>query len=387
MCGQSYFREKPSEQTIREARDIIARWSSSDLLDQISTLPKIPELRPPEPSTRVHDARPEPKTTPAVESKTVNAERSAPQPLKVDDSEESDRNETTSVAEISDSPNTADSSVTTIHIEPRAPKEPKTESSSVSELPETPGRVPPEQRKKLPRKPQQRTQRPRKQPVAAKDEGKNSMSRKLRIDSPGGEQSDLPQEPQTNTAGGRIQSNSSSGRRQRIDAGSPIPETVETGSRRARTQSPPRRRYIDEPHDSAVRGPHFEVTSQKRSNLTSITGQFLAYLGVLGLTVGTAMVIYGHFGGYSEYTPTGWLVTTVAQMMLFLGVINLVSGGMEQTNHDVSERMEYLGAQLMRIEQVTEEAMRGPKIPAGRYADPNAPIEEHDQAHAQLADD
>ena len=93
------------------------------------------------------------------------------------------------------------------------------------------------------------------------------------------------------------------------------------------------------------------------------------------------MVIYGHFGGYSQYTPTGWLVTTVAQMMLFLGVINLVSGGMEQTSTDVSQRMEYLGAQLMRIEQVTEEALRGPKIAAHRYADPDAAVEEHDHAH------
>ncbi|MCP4171499.1 MAG: hypothetical protein GY758_12075, partial [Fuerstiella sp.] len=129
---------------------------------------------------------------------------------------------------------------------------------------------------------------------------------------------------------------------------------------------------IDEPHGSAVRGPHFQVTVPRRSSITSITGQFLAYAGVLGLTIGTAMVIYGHFGGYSEYTPTGWLVTTVAQMMLFLGVINLVSGGIEQTNDDVSQRINVLGEQLRRIEQVTEEALRGPKIPAHRYVTPDA---------------
>lgn len=110
-----------------------------------------------------------------------------------------------------------------------------------------------------------------------------------------------------------------------------------------------------------------------------MTGQFLAYIGVLGLTVGTAMVIYGHFGGYSQYTPTGWLVTTVAQMLLFLGVINLVSGGIEQTNDDVSARINYLGEQLMRIEQVTEEALRGPRIPAHRYANPDASAEESER--------
>jgi hypothetical protein len=107
-----------------------------------------------------------------------------------------------------------------------------------------------------------------------------------------------------------------------------------------------------------------------------MTGQFLAYLGVLGLTIGTAMVIYGHFGGYSEYTPTGWLVTTVAQMLLFLGVINLVSGGIEQNNEDVSRRINTLGEQLLRIEQVTSEAMRGPKLPARLYADPETAAQE-----------
>lgn len=221
---------------------------------------------------------------------------------------------------------------------------------------------------------QTRASRPRKQPASAKDEGTKSMSRKFRIDTPGGERTEQPASEPKNVAGGKIQSNSKSGRRHRVDSGSSVSETLETGDRRTRTQGRPRRRYIDEPHDSVARGPHFQVTAPRRSNFTSVTGQFLAYVGVLGLTVGTAMVIYGHFGGYSEYTPTGWLVTTVAQMMLFLGVINLVSGGMEQTNSDVSQRMEYLGSQLMRIEQVAEEALRGPKISAQRYADPDAEV-------------
>lgn len=381
MCGQNYFREKPSEQTIREARDIIARWSSSDLLDQISTLPKIPDLRPsrPEPEEPDSEASAEPETEQMPDSKTANAERSEPGSLKPEDSWKSDAIDTTPSTDDTDSSETVDSSVSTIQVAPPLV------TSRAQETPEQDKDT--QHQRKLPRKSQTRTQRQRKLPAAALEEGTNSMSRKLRVDSPGGDQPELPADAPTNTAGGRIQSNSSTGRRHRIDSGSSIPETVETGSRRTRTQGPPRRRYIDDPHESVARGPHFEVTPQRRSNLTSITGQFLAYLGVLGLTVGTAMVIYGHFGGYSEYTPTGWLVTTVAQMMLFLGVINLVSGGMEQTNNDVSERMEYLGAQLMRIEQVTEEAMRGPKIPVSRYADPSAPMEEHDHAHAPLAED
>ena len=202
------------------------------------------------------------------------------------------------------------------------------------------------------------------------------MTKKFRIDTPGEDTGNVDAASTTNADEGRMKSNSGTGGgRYRIDTGEPVAETVETGSKRTRTQGPSRRRYIDEPHDSAIRGPHFQVMAPRRSNITTITGQFLAYAGVLGLTIGTAMVIYGHFGGYSNYTPTGWLVTTVAQMMLFLGVINLVSGGIEQTNDDVSQRISVLGEQLMRIEQVTEAALRGPIIPAHRYANPDAAVE------------
>lgn len=175
-----------------------------------------------------------------------------------------------------------------------------------------------------------------------------------------------------------------SGARFRIDAAESVQQLAETESSRPRTQGKPKQRYIDEPH-SALPGPHFQVSTPKRTNLTSMTGQFLAYLGVLGLTVGTAMVIYGHFGGYAEYTPTGWLVTTVAQMMLFLGVINLVSGGIEQNNEEVSRRINSLGEQLVRIEQVTEQALRGPKLPARMYADPEgfAAESSRESAHAE----
>lgn len=215
--------------------------------------------------------------------------------------------------------------------------------------------------------------------AAALNEGQKPVTRKFRVDRPGGEEIQPEQIVPTNVAGARIQSNSSSsGRRYRIDDGEPAEATLNTADRRVRTQHRPRQRYIDDAHESAVRGPHFQVTAPKRSNLTSMTGQFLAYLGVLGLTIGTAIVIYGHFGGYSDYTPTGWLVTTVAQMMLFLGVINLVSGGIEQTNDDVSARINTLGEQLMRIEQVTEQALRGPKISAQRYAQPDSEAAEHE---------
>lgn len=227
---------------------------------------------------------------------------------------------------------------------------------------------------------QPRPTRERKHPAQAEQKGSKPVSRKFRVDTPGGESQEAPEEAKANVAGARIQSNSpKGGRRHRVDSGTPLDETLSTGDSRVRTQNRPRRRYIDDAHEDAIRGPHFQVTAPKRSNLTSMTGHVLAYLGVLGLTVGTAIVICGHFLGYSDYTPTGWLVTTVAQMMLFLGVINLVSGGIDQTNVDVSNRINTLGEQLLRIEQVTEEALRGPKISARRYMGEEAEVEDRER--------
>ncbi len=221
-------------------------------------------------------------------------------------------------------------------------------------------------------------------PATTSSTGSENVNRKLRVDQPGGTNNapEAAQQAADFIASSvapetKIVSNAPKpGRRFRIDEAESVDSVTGTDGRRSRTQTLPKHRYIDDAHDSTMRGPHFEVTAPRRSNLTSATGQFLAYLGVLGLTVGTAMVIYGHFGGYSEYTPTGWLVTTVAQMLLFLGVINLVSGGIEQNNEDVSRRINTLGEQLIRIEQVTTDVLRGPKLSPRLYDDPNAEVEE-----------
>ncbi len=223
-------------------------------------------------------------------------------------------------------------------------------------------------------------------PVSESSAGSDTVTRKLRLDQTGGN-AETPEAresassvPSSVAPETKIISNSPKpGRRFRVDQAQSIEETTGTAGQRSRTHGLPKQRFIDEAHETQLRGPHFEVTAPRRSNLTSMTGQFLAYLGVLGLTVGTAMVIYGHFGGYSEYTPTGWLVTTVAQMLLFLGVINLVSGGIEQNNEDVSRRINSLGEQLLRIEQVTSEVARGPKLPAHLYAEDNIAAEQSER--------
>ncbi len=232
------------------------------------------------------------------------------------------------------------------------------------------------QRRTQRRVPQRRQQQPRRSTETNSDKGLATVSRKLRVDSNSEQEPETTGDEAPSVSGSRIQSNSpTGGRRFRIDDSEDVQQTLGTSDGRTRTDSRHRDRFIDEAHDTALRGPHFQVTAPKRSNMTSLTGQFLAYLGVLGLSVGSGVDLGGRCGGNSEYTPTGWLVTTVAQMMLFLGVINLVSGGIEQNNDDVSARINNLGEQLMRIEYVTEQALRGPKISAHRYADPSAPVE------------
>lgn len=241
--------------------------------------------------------------------------------------------------------------------------------------------------KKIQRKPMRRPPLHRRfqldRPVSVSPSGADAVTRKLRLDQPDGsaETPEVAESAESLVSSvapdTKIVSNSPKpGQRFRIDSAESVSEVTGTDGRRARTHGLPKRRFIDESHEPQLRGPHFEVSTPRRSNLTSVTGQFLAYLGVLGLTIGTSIVIYGHFGGYSDYTPTGWLVTTVAQMLLFLGVINLVSGGIEQNNEDVSRRINTLGEQLLRIELVTSEVLRGPKISPRLYDNPDAESEE-----------
>ena len=100
--------------------------------------------------------------------------------------------------------------------------------------------------------------------------------------------------------------------------------------------------------------PHFQTApvslADKSSRWVTLVGQLFAYFGVGGLTIGTVLVLMGYFGGPASYATTGWLITTAGQMLLFLGVVTLVSGGMEQTTQEVARRIDTLGERLVRIE-------------------------------------
>jgi len=113
----------------------------------------------------------------------------------------------------------------------------------------------------------------------------------------------------------------------------------------------------------AMPAPHFEVTAPMRpapGKQESLWGQLLAYLGVAVVTVGTALVLWGYFGGPGSYAPTGWLVATAGQMLMFLGVVTLISGGMQQTTHEVAARVAFLDGRMVRIEQTAHELLHGP---------------------------
>jgi hypothetical protein len=403
-----------AQDSLRQAREILDRWQSSSLFDQISTAAPLPPLpdsshrefkspdasvakaaTPPEfnrpesnaPQTPVPvvpelpaAVRVEAMACPAVgvlvagvmeAPRPVSSVRRSPVQKPVDEPAPAGKlQETPEKTDAPDAPGEPPAAA----IVPIAPVEEPTSRGDAA-LPQgdsvirNPTRRPPLHR---------RFHRDRPPADSPAPQEAIAMNRQLRVDRPGAsetpefDQPAVASQPSSVAPDTRLVANSkpqSPGSRRRIDTPQTFDQLVGTDGRRIRTGGLPQTRYIDEPHHAGPRGPHFEINVPRRSNLTALTGQFLAYLGVLGLTVGTAVVIYGHFGGHSEYTPTGWLVTTVAQMLLFLGVINLVSGGIEQTNDDVSRRINSLGEHLLRIEQVTADALRGPRIPASAYTE------------------
>lgn len=133
-------------------------------------------------------------------------------------------------------------------------------------------------------------------------------------------------------------------------------------------------------------GPHFELPAAIEAPAASgqsesLWGQMLAYLGVGVLTVGTVLVLWGHFGGVASYASNGWLVATAGQMLLLLGVVTLISGGMQQTTHEVTRRVQSIGERMGRIERSAEALLRGPHFGQGADAgQPRAAVARDDDA-------
>ena len=54
-------------------------------------------------------------------------------------------------------------------------------------------------------------------------------------------------------------------------------------------------------------------------------------------------------------------------MLLFFGVITLVSGGLEQTTEHVNRRIEQLGDHIIRIEQAAREMNLRGQVPSPHF--------------------
>ena len=123
--------------------------------------------------------------------------------------------------------------------------------------------------------------------------------------------------------------------------------------------------------------------SSSTGSWSSMAGQLLAYSGVLGLTAGACLVVWSYFGGPANYAPMGWVLATAGQMLLFFGVVTLVSGGLEQTTEQVNQRIEQLGDHIIRIEQAAREiSLRGPVPPAHFGDDLNSAVPQRsERAH------
>jgi hypothetical protein len=189
--------------------------------------------------------------------------------------------------------------------------------------------------------------------------------------------------------------------KRRIDAAHPSESSSAAPSRAARVDASPRH-----PETSAAAGPalplgyrahpphelqapHFAARAAAPASSSggwlAFAGQMVAYLGVGALTIGTALILVGYFGGPTTYAPTGWLITTVGQMFLFLGVVTLVSGGMEQTTNEVARRVDTLGEKIARLEhRALASFPRGPSFPVENAATDNR-LHREQQLREQIA--
>ena len=110
-------------------------------------------------------------------------------------------------------------------------------------------------------------------------------------------------------------------------------------------------------HDHVVRDA-LQKQLARRTSWSTAAGQLCAYAGVGLLTCGTVLVMWSYFGGPAEYMPKGWLTAAVGQMLLFLGVVTLISAGMEQTVHEVSWRIDHLAEEIYHMGLVIDDLER-----------------------------
>jgi len=114
-------------------------------------------------------------------------------------------------------------------------------------------------------------------------------------------------------------------------------------------------RHWHGPH-AAVRPPHFPwepvLPPPRASSPWRAAAQVFVLAGVVGLTVGTLMLIYTHFWAAEtdSLLPLGYVIAACSQLVLLLGVVQHISLGLEQAEQTISWRVAALGERLERVE-------------------------------------
>ena len=90
--------------------------------------------------------------------------------------------------------------------------------------------------------------------------------------------------------------------------------------------------------------------------------------------------MWSYFGGPAEYMPKGWLTAAVGQMLLFLGVVTLISAGMEQTVHEVSWRIDHLAEEVYHMGLALDDLEREHRRVRRRTAGTRNRLEEEGRA-------
>ena len=67
--------------------------------------------------------------------------------------------------------------------------------------------------------------------------------------------------------------------------------------------------------------------------------------------------------------PTGWLIAAVGQMLLFLGVIALISSGLDQTSYEVGWRIDHLAEEVHSMSLALEQLERRMKNESASKSD------------------
>lgn len=99
----------------------------------------------------------------------------------------------------------------------------------------------------------------------------------------------------------------------------------------------------------------FCQTNRRHSSWLTTTAQIVAYAGIAGLSYGSVLVIQSYLAGSVDHAVTGWLLITLGQMMLFLGLITLLADRLERFDRQLNRWLRLWELSLSRQSPPLEE--------------------------------